>query len=288
MKERIKNKKKKHRLYAAIVLSLGIAIIALTIILLFHVQKIEIKGNGYCTEKEIQSLVQSDKLSTNALYAVGKYAIGRGETLPCLESIKVTLKRPWVLKVTIEEKTIVGYLYDDKEYTYFDKDGLVVRKGTMVIEGVPCVEGIDVKNMKLYEKLECDNSTVFEEILVASEELKKYELSTEKIVFKNGNICLYIGDICVNLGTNVTSEKVAQIPPILEKLGKNTGTLHLENYASGKGTITFTIEEDVEEDEEAEEGEEGTKDETTGEAQDETIGAAQDDTTEGTTEEKSE
>ncbi|MGN1267259.1 MAG: FtsQ-type POTRA domain-containing protein, partial [Dorea sp.] len=103
---RIKKKKKTHRLYAAIVLGLGIAIISLTIVLLFHIQKIEIKGAEYCTEKEIQAIVQNDKLSSNALYVVGKYAIGRGETLPCLESIKVGLKRPWVLKVTIEEKPI--------------------------------------------------------------------------------------------------------------------------------------------------------------------------------------
>ncbi|MEI3209887.1 MAG: hypothetical protein V8S14_02350 [Lachnospiraceae bacterium] len=34
-------------------------------------------------------------------------------------------------------------------------------------------------------------------------------------------------------------EKIAQIPPIIEKLGGQEGTLHLENYADGQETITF-------------------------------------------------
>ena len=45
-----KRKKKSHRLYALVVLLLGIAIIALGVLILFYVQKIEISGNEYCTD----------------------------------------------------------------------------------------------------------------------------------------------------------------------------------------------------------------------------------------------
>ena len=48
-----KRKKKSHRLYALVVLLLGIAIIALGVLILFYVQKIEISGNEYCTDQEI-------------------------------------------------------------------------------------------------------------------------------------------------------------------------------------------------------------------------------------------
>lgn len=242
-----RKKKKKHRLYAAIVLTLGIAIIALTILLLFNIQKIEIKGNEYCTDKEVQQVVQSDKLSKNSLYVVVKYAIGRGETLPCFESLKVGLKNPWTLKITVEEKPIVGCLSDDKEHVYFDKEGLVVRQGTTVIEGVPTVEGIDLSNVKLYKKLESGKTKILEEVLEASDEAKKYELSIDKIVCDEGKIYLHIGKICVNLGSNATAEKIAQISPIIEKLGNKAGTLHLENYSAGNGTITFEIAEETEE-----------------------------------------
>lgn len=245
--EHKKRHKKKYRIYAAVVLTLGIAIIALTIFLLFNIQKIEIKGNEYCTDKEIQAVVQNDKLSSNSLYVVLKYTVGRGETLPCFESLKVSMKNPWTLKITVEEKPIVGCLSDGKEYVYFDKEGLVVRRGTTAMEGVPTVEGIESSNIKLYEKMESGKTKILEEVLEASDEAKKYELSIDKIVCKEGKIYLHIGKICINLGSNVTAEKIAQISPIVEKLGNKEGTLHLENYSAGQGTITFEIAEETKE-----------------------------------------
>lgn len=239
--QRPKKKRKSHRLYAAVVLFLGIVIITLGILLLFYIQRVEVKGNEYCTKQEIADAVKNDKLSVNSLYVVGKYALEKGEVLPSLESMKVSLKAPWVIKVTVKEKQIVGYVKKDTENIYFDKEGLVVYKSAASRKGIPCVEGIDVKNVELYQQLESDNAQIFEEILEASKELKKYELSTEKIVCKNDRIYIYVGKICISLGNNVTSEKIAQIKPILENLDGKEGTLHLENYSTGKSTITFEV-----------------------------------------------
>ena len=79
MGNRRRRKKKSHRIYAFIVLFLGLAIIAAIIFLLFYVQKIEVKGNDYVTEKEIIETVQNDDFSVNALYILGKYALGKRE-----------------------------------------------------------------------------------------------------------------------------------------------------------------------------------------------------------------
>lgn len=80
---RRRRRKKSHRVYAFFVIVLGLAIIALAVLLLFHVQKIEIKGNEYCADKEILEAVQSDKFSTNSLYVVGKYLLGKGRCTDC-------------------------------------------------------------------------------------------------------------------------------------------------------------------------------------------------------------
>lgn len=74
-----RRKKKSHRLYAFFVIIFGIMIIALTVILLFHVQRVEVKGNTYCTDKEIIDTVQNDRFSSNSLYVLGKYLLGKGE-----------------------------------------------------------------------------------------------------------------------------------------------------------------------------------------------------------------
>ncbi len=244
---RRRRKKKGHRLYALLVIILGLAIIVLAVLLLFHVQKVEIEGNEYCTDGEILEAVQNDRFSGNSLYVIGKYLLGRGESPPCLDSITVGLKTPWTLRVTVKEKVIVGYMYDGQEYAYFDKEGLVVKKAAVYIEGVPCVEGIEVKEINLYKPLESENSQIFEEILEASDELKKDDLSTSKIVCQDSRIYLYIGKVCVSLGNHVTLEKIDQIAPILEKLEGKEGTLHLENYSEGKETITFDVGEFPEE-----------------------------------------
>lgn len=240
---RRRRRKKSHRVYAFFVIVLGIAIIVLALLLLFHVQKIEIEGNEYCGDKEIVEAVQNDRFSTNSLYVAGKYFLGKGEKPACLDSMKVGLKAPWILKVLVKEKPIVGYVYADQDYAYFDRDGMVVKKDPDYIEGVPRVEGIEVKEVALYQQLQSENTQIFEEILEASDELKKNELTMEKIVCQDSRIYLFVGQVCISLGNHVTPEKMAQIPPILGKLEGKEGTLHLESYSGSQETITFDVGE---------------------------------------------
>lgn len=242
-----KRKKKGHKLYAFFVLLFGIAIIVLFILILFYVQKVEVSGNSYCTEQEMIDMVRNDKYSVNTLYILGKYALGYGEQLPCLEDVKLGLKLPWVLKVTVKEKPIVGYVLAGDKYAYFDKDGMVVTMGTELIEGLPNIEGIQVEDVKLYQQLKSSDVKIFEEILETSMELKKYRIQTDRIVCRENSIYLYKGTVRVNLGNKVSSEQIAQITPILSKLEGKEGTLHLENYAEGSTTITFTQESIMEE-----------------------------------------
>ncbi len=238
-----KTKRKSHRLYAFVVLLLAAAILVLSVLVLFYVQQIKVEGNEYCTDQQIADTVRSDKYSINTLYIAGKYAIGKGKSLPCLESIHVSLSAPWTLKVTVREKPIVGYLENKDNYAYFDKEGMVVSMSPTLIEGLPCIEGVSMKDIKLYSRLETDDSKIFEEILETSQEAVKQKISADRIVCRGDEIYLDIGKIYVNLGNQVSSDQIAQIPPILEKLGGQEGTLHLENYSESSDTITFDIGE---------------------------------------------
>lgn len=239
MGSRRRRKKKSHRIYALIVLLLGFAIIAAVLFLLFYVQKIEVKGNNYVTEKEIVDAVQDDELSVNALYILGKYTLGKGKILPSLDQMKVGLKAPWTVTVEVKEKPIVGYIQNGELYDYFDKEGLVVLESSALMEGVPYIEGIGVGEVELYGYLKSKNTKLFEQILETSREITKYELKPDRIVCEEDVICLYIGRIRILLGKTVSAVQIAQIEPILEKIGDKEGTLHLENYSEVQGTITF-------------------------------------------------
>lgn len=234
------NKKKKgHRLYAFTVLVLGIAIIVLSIIVFFYVQKIEITGNEYTKDVEIIEIIQEDPASVNSLYVIGKYKLNKYDMPGSLESVKITLTSPWALKVTVKEKPIVGYIYDDDGYVYFDKDGLVVCKGREVIEGVPQLEGIEVKKAALYKTVNCGQKELFEAALELMKEVQVYELIPDRIVCENGELYLYFAEVCVAIGNSVSTEKIAQIKPIVEKLEGQSGTLHLEFYENESSTVTF-------------------------------------------------
>lgn len=242
-----KRKKKSHKVYAFLVLTMGLAIIALAILILFYVQRIEVEGNEYVKDRQIIETVQNDKYSINSLYILAKYALGYGEELPNMESMKVSLKAPWALKVRVKEKSIVGYIYAGNEYAYFDKEGMIVYKGAEFIDGLPCIEGIETGEVSLYSVIESKKKGIFEEILETSREVKKYKLDTDKIICKEDKIYLYIGKICISLGSSVTPEQIAQIEPIMEKLEGQEGTLHLENFSEGNTTITFNTKEIQEE-----------------------------------------
>ena len=242
---RPRRKKKSHKIYAFFVLFLGCVIMIVAVFLLFYVQKITVKGNEYTTEQEIIEAVRNDRYSVNTLYILGKYALGKGEVPPCLQRMKVRMEAPWRLRVTVEEKRIAGYIQNGDKYAYFDKEGLIVFESAALIEGLPYIEGIDVGEIKLYQRLKSDDTRIFEQILEASKEAAKYELSSAKIVCEGDEICLDIGKIRVCLGKNVSAEQMAQVPPILEKLGEREGILHLENYSEMKGTITFEAAEDA-------------------------------------------
>ena len=67
-----RRRKKSHRLYALIVIILGIVIIAVSMYLLFYVQRVEIKGNDYTEDKVILESVQKDKYSLYGIRSARK------------------------------------------------------------------------------------------------------------------------------------------------------------------------------------------------------------------------
>ena len=56
----IRKRKKSYKLYALTVIVLGIAIIVMSVFLLFYVQKIEVTGNEYTDSQEIVELVKDN------------------------------------------------------------------------------------------------------------------------------------------------------------------------------------------------------------------------------------
>ena len=131
------------------------------------------------------------------------------------------------------------------ECIYFDKDGIVLAKTKELWDGIPCIEGLEVKKVQLYKELPVSkaNKKAFGNLLDMTMTLKKCDLAPDKIVCSGSDLYLFFGNKCVNVGHTNLEERIMQISPILEKLGDQGGTLYLENFNTDNITITF--EKDV-------------------------------------------
>lgn len=240
-KGRKKKRKFGYYLYAVVILLLTITNVTIATLLLTYVQNIEVKGNVIGEKNEIVSWIKEDPMTSNSLYTWWKFNSGTfKQSYPCyVENMKVKLVAPWKIRVTVEEKTIVGCMMVENAYVYFDHEGLVLKKQTEYEEGVPLIEGIEVEDTKLYKYLEVDNKKVFTYIVNLTEEIEAYKLEPDRITWEDENMNLYFGGVCVNLGKSNYGEKVAQLPEVLPHLENQKGTLRMEHYTSSNKKFSF-------------------------------------------------
>lgn len=259
---RRKRRVKKRTIYGVILSIMLLCFLMIGFLLLFQVRKIEIRGNEYLSSQEVADWLEENELSTNTMYLMWKFHFTDYELLPAMEGVKVTLRTPWTVRVTVTEKRIAGYIIVEDDFIYFDKDGVVLARTREWWDDILCIEGLSVDKVTLYEELPVSeqNKDAFAYLLDMNMMLKKYELRPDRVVCQGSDIHLYIGNKCIILGDDDPRERIAQIPPILEKLGEQAGTLHLENYGDGNTTTRF--EKDVFPSDPADsEGEEGKENE---------------------------
>lgn len=267
-----KKKKNKKRTICAIILVIMMACFwFIVFLLLFQVRKINITGNEFLSKSSVAEWIEEDELSTNSLYVWWKFNFSHYKKPAAVEDVKVSLSNPWTVKVKVKEKQIVGYLIVDDQFVYFDKDGLVLEKTNEWRDNIPGIEGLNVSKAELYKELPVSKGykKVFSNLLEMSSSLKKYKLKPDRVICKDEDIYLYFGKKCVLLGNKNFPDKIAQIPPIFDKLGDKTGTLHLERFDEFNTTITFAEGELPEEksEESVEDSAEEVADEETQEAQ---------------------
>lgn len=189
--------KKKHFLFSFLMLIFGCAIFILAFILLFHIRKIEVSGNQYCTADEVVGWLQEDKYATNSLYVWIKHHYTDVEQLTLVEESEVTLRNPWTIRVRVYEKEIIGYLEAGNQNIYFDKDGVVVMLSDQdMLEGILKIEGINVELSKVeaHKILPVQDKEVFLAVLEVTQELQKSELVPDQILFVEKDVTLTFGD----------------------------------------------------------------------------------------------
>ena len=215
------------------------------VIVLFEVEQIVVAGNQYCSEEEIIEWLKQDPYSDNTLYLLWKYNQNDVEQLPAVEEAKVGLKDLRTVTVQVKEKTFSGRIDYAGKFLYFDQQGKAALVTDSVIEGVPYIEGMEVneEEIALGEALPEEEGQVYEEIKELIPLLEKQSLTPDKISNEGTDLTLHFGGVRVQIGNGKFADRLAQVPPILEKLTEmyagQTGVLHLENYDVSGSSIRF-------------------------------------------------
>lgn len=215
------------------------------LIMCFQVKQIIVKENRYCSKEEIAAWIQEDEYSSNSLYMLWKYNRKGIEYPPSVEKVEVKLKSPEQVVITVHEKTFVGYIDYNEVFLYFDKDGIASLVTNETIEGAVFVEGLDMEpeNIKLGERLPVTDPGMLDRVSSLFQMTGEYGLSPQKISCEKTGFTLHFGGVRAQIGSGGFSDKLAQIPPILEKMQElypdQTGVLHLENYGASDDSIRF-------------------------------------------------
>ena len=219
-----------------------VCILMITLLLVFQIRKIKVTGNTYITSGEIQDWVEQDDAFGNSLYLMYKVHFTDFPLLPTMEDVKIKMVNPWTIQVDVAEKKAVGYIVmPDEECVYFDEDGMVLAKTTEWWDNIPRVDGISLSDVTLYEELpvSTENKKALKSLLEISTTLARHELVPASLSVVDSEVYLYFGNKCVILGHENIENRIEQITPILEKLGDQKGTLHLEDYNEKNTTIRF-------------------------------------------------
>lgn len=212
---------------------------------LFETKKITVTGNQYCSEQEIIDWLLADKYSGNSLYLLWKYNQNDVQQLPAVEETKVGLKSLVEVQVQVKEKTFSGRIDYNETFLYFDQEGIASLITDTVIEGVPYIEGMGInpEEVLLGSGLPVTDGQIFEELKTLMPLLEKQGLSPDKISCAGTDLTLHFGGVRVQIGSSQFADRLAQVPPILEKMTElyadQTGVLHLENYDVSGSSIRF-------------------------------------------------
>lgn len=213
--------------------------------LLFQTKEIKVTGNEYYGPTSVRTWIQRDELSASSLYIWAKFNYMNPELPHGIERIRIRLKTPWTVLAQVKEKDLIGYVDYGESRLYFDREGTVCLNTKRNMEGVPHIEGLsyDAGTAEVGKQLPVEDDRVFRNLVELSKYLGKYELVPDRMAYLDSGAAVYFQGVEVLLGKSDYDERLAQVPPILEKLSEQypqgEGTLHLEDYEASSSSIRF-------------------------------------------------
>jgi cell division protein FtsQ len=208
----------------------------------YTLNSVSITGCEAISEETIKDIIAENEVMGNTVLTYIKLKFTQIENVPFLSKIYVEIGSNHRLDVTVYEKSLAGCVEYMNYYVYFDKDGIVLESSSQLIDGVPCIQGLNFDMWEMGEKLPIDDEKKFQSILSITQLIDKYELEIQGIRFTTENeIILMHDDITIELGEGeYLAIQMMNLGSILDGLEGLSGTLYMKDFDSDKATASFS------------------------------------------------
>lgn len=178
----------------------------------------------------------------NTLLFYFRYQFLEQNQIPFIQDMDIYYINRHTIKVQVYEKPIIGCIKHMNEYSYFDKDGLIVEISSEKIKKIPSITGVHFKEVTLYQKIQIEED-IFQTVLDLSQLINHYQLKVNEIYFgQNQEVTLQCGKVEVLLGKReLYNEQMAELSELLPKamaLGKK-GKLDMKDFEEGQQNTIF-------------------------------------------------
>jgi len=213
----------------------------------YRVEKIEVNGNETYTANEIEDAVMADDYVPNTLVMTTVNRLFHLPYLPFIEEMRMSIKKPHILKITVKEKTRPGVFEYMNKHFYFDEDGTVMEIRNTLFENVPIVTGVKFREVKLEDTIKTEGNYV-PVIVAIVRGISNYDLDISEIHFDGQNdITIYSGNYRIYLGSDTfLEEKLSRISSILTSVSEEhaEGIVDMHLFTDEKEYITFRETDD--------------------------------------------
>lgn len=237
-------KEKKSKKWYVISAAAGILILIFIFLATLKIENVVYEGNERLSDEELTDRIFGGSYDKNPFVFLAKSLFGDKEEIPFVEEYDIEMESLTSIRVTVYEKSIVGYISYMDTYMYFDKDGIVVENSVSSYEDVPEITGIRFDNIILHSRIPAKNESIFSLILDVTQLVDKYDIAVKRINISDVmEVTLYIGNFRVAMGNGGEyGEKVSALADMLPKIQDIPGELNMKEVSTNGSGYVFKKE----------------------------------------------
>ena len=137
------------------------------------------------------------------------------------------------------EKSVLFVTYANT-YLSIDKNGVVCANSGQKPNDIPELTGVEFENLEYAHQAEPKERSALQYAIKVAEDLEKYNIEADSIIYQNKRITIKIGNLEIELGKNEkTDDKINDLNDLIDQISGKSGTLYMQNENSDNYGYTF-------------------------------------------------